>query len=174
MQGTRSLSSRKNENGSTILEVLVALFILSSLGLGAWQAVGVSLRLAARLREAMQEGARLIQLDDRVRELAARIRPPYWAPEGIMEIGDGTVTVPYLDGDSSKNFTMTFRKGVLVVGDGVASMQYPDFQGVAFSPATGKEGRPLGIRMEAAGKDGKTCVIWARFGGMPVGRVTSP
>lgn len=174
MQGIRRLFSRRNEKGSTILEVLVALFILSSLGIGAWQAVGVSLRLSSRLRDAMLAGSRLIQLDDRIRELAARVLPPYWAPDHIAKIGNGTVSVPYLDGDLSKNFTMSFKKGMLAVGDGVTSTQYPDFQSVTFSPATDKESHSFGIRVEATGKDGKPVVISARFGGAPVGSAVSP
>ena len=80
-------SSRKNEQGSTILEVLVALSILSTLGIGAWHAAGVSLRQAGRLRSSLISGARTLQLDDQLRSKATRIIPPYWAPDEFVEVG---------------------------------------------------------------------------------------
>ncbi len=171
MRRSRGLFSGGNENGWTILEILVALFVVSSLGICAWQAVGVSLRLSARLQDAMLAGSRLIQLDDRIRGFAARVLPPYWAPDNIVEIRDGTVRVPYLDGDPSKDFTMSFLKGVLVVGDGVSATQYLDFPMVTFSPAGDKGDRSYGIQMEVSGNDGKAVVIFARFGGVPIGSV---
>ena len=92
MRRSRGLFSGGNENGWTILEILVALFVVSSLGICAWQAVGVFLcGCQPGLQDAMLAGSRLIQLDDRIRGFAARVLPPYWAPDNIVEIRDGTV-----------------------------------------------------------------------------------
>ncbi|HVP19748.1 MAG TPA: hypothetical protein VMU36_12180 [Spirochaetia bacterium] len=174
MQKIRPLSSRTSDGGSTILEVLVALFILSSLGIGAWQAVSVSQRISARIRDAILRGSRLIRLDDQLRGLAARVLPPYWAPDEIVEIGNGTLKVAFLDGEPSKSLMVTFQKEVLVINDDAIATPYPDFRRVAFSAARDKENHPYGVTLEATQKDGSSIVITARFGGTPVTGVRSP
>jgi hypothetical protein len=166
--------SRGNEGGSTILEVVVAMFILSTLGFGAWHAVGVSLRLAAKFKEEMLTTVRLLQLDDRLRGLAGRVYLPYWAPDGIVQIGDGVLSVPYLDGDVTKELSLTFREGILFINDGQALTQYPGFPRADFSSATDDGHHQYGLTVALEGKDGKSVLITARFGATPLGSLTSP
>jgi hypothetical protein len=83
------------------------------------------LRLAAKFKEEMLTTVRLLQLDDRLRGLAGRVYLPYWAPDGIVQIGDGVLSVPYLDGDVTKELSLTFREGILFINDGQALTQYP-------------------------------------------------
>jgi len=165
--------SRRNERGSTILEVVVALFILSTLGIGAWYAVGVSLRLADRLREKMLANVRLLQLDDRLRGLAGRVYLPYWAPDGIVQTGDGALSVPYLDGDPKKELNLTFREGTLSVSDGEMSTHYTGFPHVELSAATNDSSHQYGISVQLEGKDGRRVLITARFGATPLGSLSS-
>src|SRR5208283_5325110 len=103
MRKTTRWFSRRNDNGSTILELLAAMLVISTLGIGAWHAAGVSLRMADRLRRSLAAGARLLQLDDQLRTYAGRITPPYWAPEELVEISDSSLSVPYLDGAAQKS-----------------------------------------------------------------------
>ena len=69
---------RRNEQGSTILEVLIALVILTMLGMATWHAAGVSLRLAGRLHERVRASSRLLQLDDALRPIFRHLLEPYW------------------------------------------------------------------------------------------------
>jgi hypothetical protein len=153
--------------------VVVALFILSALGIGAWHAVGVSLRLAARLKDTMLANTRLLQLDDRLRGLAGRIYLPFWAPDGIVQVGNGALNVPYLDGDPGKKLSLTFQEGVLSLSDGKVTTQYEDFQSAVLSPATDEGHRQYGVSVGLEGKDGKPVLIVARFGATPLGSISS-
>ena len=165
---------RRNESGSTIIEVVVALFILSSLGIGAWHAVGVSLRLAGRLRDGMLANIRLLQLDDRLRGLAGRVYLPYWAPDGIVRMGDDALSVPYLDGDPKKELNVTFREGILTVGDDRMSTRYAGFQHVELSAATDDSNHQCGVSVLLdSSRDGKPVRIVARFGATPLGSLSS-
>jgi hypothetical protein len=165
--------SGKNDSGSTIIEVVVALFVLSTLGVGAWYAVGVSLRLAGRLRDGMLANVRLLRLDDRLRGLAGRVYLPYWAPDGIVRIGDGALSVPYLDGDSKKELNVTFREGILTVGDGGMATRYAGFQHVELSAATDDSNHQCGVTVLLDSRDGKAVRIVARFGATPLGSLSS-
>ncbi|MGO9307793.1 MAG: type II secretion system protein J [Spirochaetia bacterium] len=165
--------SRRNEGGSTILELLVALLVISALGVGAWHAAGVSLRMAHRLRHSLTAGARLLQLDDALRDLAASVIPPYWAPEQLVEASDTGLTVPYLDGCADRSLVMRFENGVLHLGDGQHWIQYSGLQSVTFSAATeGQLHYGVTVRLEWTG--GRSAVMTARFGGTPAGSAGSP
>jgi len=164
--------SRENEKGSTILEVLLTLFILSTLGIGAWHAAGVSLRMATRIRHSLMASARLLQLDDHLRSLAGRVLPPYWAPDQVVDISDNTLTAPYLDGIAERSLAMSFKNGVLEVGDGQHSIQYSEFQRVTFSAATAGQNQ-YGVTVRLEWTDGNALMMTARFGGTPVGGMES-
>ena len=173
MRRNTQLFSRRNERGSTILEVMVALFILSTLGIGAWYAGGVSLRLAGRVRNALATNTRLLQIDDVLLGLAARVYLPYWAPEGIVQVGDQALSVPYLDGDQHRALNMTFQHGILSIGDGEVSSHYAGFRRVELSPATDGALHQYGVSVTLEGNDGKHTVIVARFGATPLGSISS-
>ena len=168
------MSSDRNERGSTILEVVAALAVLSALGIGAWHAAGVSLRLAARLKATIAADARMLQLDDGLRGLAGRVLLPYWAPDGIVRVAEGELSVPWLDGDSSKCMSLEFQEGVLVLGDGETCMRYRDFQRVDFSPAVDDEHHQYGVSVQGENADGRRFRITARFGSTPLGSIPSP
>jgi len=152
--------------------VLVALFILSTLGVGAWHALGVSLRMATHLRSSLTAGARLLQLDDQLRGIVGRVIPPFWAPSRIVEVQGDTLTVPYLDRNAEKSISMSFQDGVLTVSDGEHPMRYFEFTRVTFAAAAdGQNQYGITVQLEA---DGKLVLITARFGGAPAGKVSFP
>jgi len=168
------LSSNMNERGSTILEVVAALAVLSALGIGAWHAAGASLRLAARLRATIVADARMLQLDDGLRGLAGRVLLPYWAPDGIVRVAEGQLSVPWLDGDSAKCMSLVFQEGVFVLGDGETCMRYRDFTRVDLSPAVDDEHHQYGVSVEGEDAAGRRFRIIARFGSTPLGSIPSP
>jgi len=149
------------------------MFILSALGIGAWNAVGVSLRMAARMRDVMLTNIRLLQLDDRLRGLAGRVYLPYWAPDGIIQVGSGALSVPYLDGDPKKELSLTFHEDILSISDGEGATHYAGFPQVVLSPAVDDGQHQYGISIALEGKDGKTILIMSRFGATPLGSIVS-
>ena len=168
MRRTRPSFSRRNEHGSTILEMLVAIFILSGLSVGVWRVVGASLRLAGRVQESVLAGARLIQLDDTVRGLSARVLPPFWAPEDFVLTGHGVLRAAFLDGDPARSLVVSFGDGTLSVGDGTRESKFPGFRTVTFSVALDRENHAYGIVLEAEGNEGRSTVITSRFGGSSI------
>jgi hypothetical protein len=169
MRKRPSCCSRNSEHGSTILEVMIALAILSALALGAWSAVGASLRLSGRQRERVRESADLLAADDALRGLALRVRPPFWGPPAPTQVGPDELVVPFLDGDPRKSLHVAFRDGTLLLGDGAATAAFTGFTSGAVAPAVDAAGTVYGLSIELTRADGRTVTIVARFGGMPVG-----
>jgi hypothetical protein len=168
MRGIGKSSSSTTESGSTLLEAIVALTIISILGIGAWNAVGVSIRIAGRIREKAIENVHVLQLDDALRELASRVRAPYWAPEQKVETEAGTARVSNLDGDAEKSFTLAFQDGVLTVDDGNRVLRFTEFSRVDFSAATDEKLGNYGLTMDLSTKDGRAFSMTARFSGLPI------
>jgi hypothetical protein len=160
-------SIKRSERGSTILEVLVALFILSALGIAAWQAGIATLRIAAHAHDSLMGGARLLQLDDHLRASARRVIPPFWAPEKLVEASDTSLSVPYLDGDAGKSLSLTYANGILNVDDGERLVRFSGFTRVSFAAAEDDQ-RQYGITLQAE-EHGTPLIITAHFGGTAVG-----
>jgi Tfp pilus assembly protein PilV len=160
--------SRASEDGSTILEVMVALLVLSLLGMGAWNAAAVSLRQAGRIQKKVRENAGLLQMDEMLRGMAVRIRAPFWAGEHSLEITDGEAAVPFMDADPEKRLILSFRQNVFSISDGETTVPYPGYTSASFSEARDKDDRICGVTVELAAGDGEGISITARFGSMPL------
>jgi prepilin-type N-terminal cleavage/methylation domain-containing protein len=173
MRRNGRFSFKASESGSTLLEVIAAMAILSILGVGAWNAVAVSIRIAGRIHDNAIASARLLTLDDRVRSLMRRVRVPFWAAQTV-ETDDGGARVSFLDGDPAKIAALSFKDGILTVGDGASMTQFTEFAKVDFSPASDAENNVFGIQVSVTTKDGREVSVVARFGSTPMGSGTSP
>ncbi len=163
MRWIKRCSSARSERGSTLLEVIIGLLILSLIGIGAWNGAAVSLRAAGRYHDAILGGTRILQVDDKVRGLASRIHTPYWMPgHEVMQEGGG-MSVAYLDGIREKAFRLEFSAGVLSIGDGDQVTRFPGFESAVFAPALDGHDSVTGIRIELRTKTSGPIVIIARF-----------
>jgi hypothetical protein len=174
MRRNGRFSSSESEGGSTLLEVIAAMAIISILGIGAWNAVSASLRIAGRIHDNAIASERLLVLDDRVRGLAGRIRAPFWAARQAVEADAGSMSVSFLDGNPEKKMSLSFQGGILSVDDGSAVTRFTGFTEADFSPATDDGNNVFGITVNVRTKDGKRLAITARFGSMPIGRPAGP
>jgi len=168
MSGNGRSCTARREDGWTLVEVLVSLSILSLLALGAWNAAAVSLRLASDIRDRAMEAARLLELDDRLRGLAGRVRTPYWTAEHAMSLDSGECRVAWLDGDPDKGLLMSFREGRLSLGDGESAAVYAGFRRAVFLSALDADGRPYGVSVELETDGGRVLAVTGRFGGTPL------
>jgi prepilin-type N-terminal cleavage/methylation domain-containing protein len=174
MRKTDLSSSPPAENGFTVLEVLVGLAILSLLGVGAWSGASASLRAAARVRAAVLANARLLQLDDRIREAAGRIVPPWWAKGPEIQELQGEWRVPLIDGDPGEVLVVAFTDGVLSIDDGDFVSLFPGFTAVRLAHAWEGECGLRGLRLDIAGKEIGQLSINARLGGAALCRPGAP
>jgi prepilin-type N-terminal cleavage/methylation domain-containing protein len=162
---------RPGEEGFTLLEVLVGLVIISLLGVGMWTAVAVAWRSVERFRESARTGSLVLELDDRFRSCAARVRPPWWGGEPELRAdGHATWRISCLDGDPGKTLTLSWRNGVLAIDDGERIARYRGFTDVDLSPARDDTGMPFGVELSIEVEHLGRLTIVARYGGMVVRR----
>jgi len=156
--------SRENEEGFTLLETLVAMVVLSILGVGVWAAVTVSAQGAAGSRASARAGTQVLQIDDRLRACVGRVRAPWWMPAPAVEESDGGWRIACLDGDPGKSLGISWKTAVLSIDDGGTVSRYVGFTSVHLTPAVHMDGRPYGVELALEGKYVGRVSIVARFG----------
>jgi len=168
MRGTVGPASRPGEEGFTLLETLVAMVVLSALGVGAWVAVDVAWRSVERFHAGSRAGAEVLRLDDRLRACAGRVRPPWWGGEPALEVAGDTWHITCLDGDPSRVLALSWRAGVLSIDDGTTTTRHTGFADIGLSPSLDGTGRPFGIELDLAAAPLGRFAIVARYGGRPL------
>jgi hypothetical protein len=148
--------------------------IISILGIGAWNAVAVSMRLAGRIHDRVIESAHVLRFDDTVRRAVERVRVPFWASELTVETGSDGLSAAFMDGDPAKELTLSFKEGILSLGDGESVTRFTDFTDAEFSAAEDSDHLTYGILIHARTKTGKDLSITARFGGTPIAGRAGP
>lgn len=98
----------KNNHGFTFLEILISLFLFSLLSMVLWSGLSSAQGLIGKIFQEASHSAKILQLDDFVREAALKVKIPFWVKEIEIEAEDDRLAIPWLDGDS-EDF-LVFRK----------------------------------------------------------------
>lgn len=160
---------RRSESGSSLIEVIAALLIMSIVGMGIWNSVAAGLRISGRIGDSVRAGTVLLSLDDRLRELASRVRIPFWSKDYLVESSADEMRVAWLDGDPAKSIIMKRDGDALVIDDGTAPRRYKGMASIAFSAASSDQGGVYGITVTVEGPGFTRREITAAFGSMPIG-----
>jgi type II secretory pathway pseudopilin PulG len=174
-------SSRKrsrNEGGFSVLELMVALLLFSALGIAVWSALAGGQNLVRRSSSLAAGTARLLQMELYLRRTAALVRTPFWAPGPGAEQAEGSLRVPWLDGQPEESLYLDWREGRLQVR---TRKQEPGavfgpFASVECGVYSGGPGGAAGLRVTilADTGDGQPLVILTPFGGSPFAPGTGP
>ena len=92
----------KKEDGFTIIEVLVAMTIMSILGITMWMGFSAAVSLIHTVPESSRLIQEIIALDSILREYISRVRVPFWLPELDYYIDTTSALFPYYEGIETK------------------------------------------------------------------------
>ncbi|MBN2534025.1 MAG: prepilin-type N-terminal cleavage/methylation domain-containing protein [Spirochaetales bacterium] len=100
--------SKKKHDGFTLMEVLVAMTIMSILGFTVWMGFAVAVNLIHAVPQTIELMQEFIALDSILREHISRVKPPFWLPELDYYIDSTTVTFPYYEGEEEQYLQIEF------------------------------------------------------------------
>ncbi len=166
-QKSSRYSRPESEEGFTLVEVLVALVLLSTLSLVVWAASFTGGRTLSKISAGISHNVELLEIDSAVRSYAQRVTLPYWLAGAKAESSDGGLSLPYLDGNPGLFLTLAFHDGMLTFGDGTQSVSFPDVQEARMEVSPPSEGAASALTLIVKIKRGPEIRIVAPLGGVP-------
>ncbi len=161
-----------SEAGFSLIEVMVALVLLSALGTAVWAGLLGAQGLVRRTIREASGTARMLQLDTYLRQTALRVRTPFWASTPGAEVSSDRLRIPWLDGDPGDAMLIERHEGRLVIGTEKSGqrLSFGPFDTADFGLQTDPSGRPAGVLVSvlAVGAKGDPVLILAPFGGRPL------
>lgn len=104
-------ASRNLENhdaGTTFVEVLVALTILSIVSIAMWTGFSASVSLTQDIPSTVDDTANLFVIEGTLQKQVARVQVPFWVYEYEPDDDSTSISLPYCDGISYKVITFEF------------------------------------------------------------------
>lgn len=162
----------KNEEGFTFIEILVSMVLLSVLGITIWTGLISSQGLIRKIISEASMAAKILQLDNFVRQNANKVKIPFWEGKIKTEAGESGLAIPYLNSDYEDILIFKTRENMLLIGSKKTGQfnAFGPFKDIGFQLWEGDGEKPLGIKLSVTSgtKGNDRVIIYARFGGNPL------
>jgi prepilin-type N-terminal cleavage/methylation domain-containing protein len=106
---------RKPEDGFTFMELLVAMAIMSILGVTVWLGFAAAVNLIHAVPVSVELVQSFISLDTFLREYVSRVKPPFWQPELDYYIDSTSVLFPFYEGEEDRYLQIEFYDNYLII-----------------------------------------------------------
>lgn len=161
-------SGPDREAGFTLVEVLVALALVTILGAVGVSAVGAAARAIARGTEEARWNASVALLDTAARRALSGFPPAFWARPPEIESSQGEYRI--VDRGDAAGYTVSFRlleagRKTLLVSYGPTRVAIAQVTSFTLSPLRTTDGRIGGITLFVTGSTGRTAELKISFGG---------
>jgi type II secretory pathway pseudopilin PulG len=157
--------------GFSTIEAMVALLLLSLVGLIAVEAVSGGRRASGAGSARAAAAVRLLQADTALRRAVGEIRVPYWVGHVEAAAVEGGFSLPYRDGEEARSLRVAASAGWIVLdaeGDGTAVRRLGPFAEASVEPVF-DDGRLWGVKaIVRAYEGGDPVELRARIGSRAV------
>lgn len=103
------------ERGTTLVEVLTAMAVLSIIVVAMWSGFASSISLVKNIPESIDRTIDLVLLQRAFDREFGRVRVPYWTYEFEPEDDATSIVLPYCDGHPWKNLLIEFKDSHIVL-----------------------------------------------------------
>jgi prepilin-type N-terminal cleavage/methylation domain-containing protein len=170
----------RNDDGFTLFEIMIALVIISVLGVVIWQGFTRGSSLIEKISLNSLETINVIHTENSIRSITGEIQIPFWVTELLIEENDSTLTIPYYEGERDRTLTINSENNSLVFhinnkkNDNPADKKaFGPFSNVYFALAKNETGEIFGIKyvLKHQKKSFDTITIIAGFGSNPFWKI---
>lgn len=154
---------KRDETGSTALEALIAIAVISIAGIALVAGSRNGLAAIAKAESAATDSSKILRIDDALRAAASEVRIPYWA-RGVELTTDGrTVSVPWYGGHAAEKLQISIAERSIVLKAGDATRNLSGVADARLAVARNTEGAVAGIELVFKMRDSEVRVL-APFG----------
>ena len=170
----------RNDDGFTLFEIMIALVIISVLGVVIWQGFTRGSALIEKISLNSLETINVIHIENSIRRITGEVQIPFWVAELLIEENNDMLTIPYYEGEKDRTLTVNFENNSLVFhinnteDDNPVDVQsFGPFSEVDFSLAKNETGEIFGIKyvLKHQKKSFDTITIIAGFGSNPFWKI---
>jgi prepilin-type N-terminal cleavage/methylation domain-containing protein len=162
----------KNEEGFTFIEILVSMVLLSVLGVTIWTGLISSQGLIRKIISEASMSAKILQLDNFVRQHVNQVKIPFWEGKIKAEAVESGLAIPYLNSDYEDMLIFKISRDMLLIGSKKTGQftAFGPFNDIGFQLWEGDEEKLLGVKLSVSfgTKVDNNVIIYARFGGNPL------
>jgi prepilin-type N-terminal cleavage/methylation domain-containing protein len=166
----------RNENGFTYIEMMVALIIVSLVGVIIWQGIANAGKLLDKITVHSSSTVKLMQMEESMRRLIGKVRYPFWVNELEIVDRDDEITIPYYEGKSNTLLVVKYEDEHVIIGTRYRDTEQMDdvkyfgpFSDATIELARNEDEVVIGVSfiMYAVKKSSDPVKITARFGSNP-------
>jgi len=168
--------SPPNNGGFAYIEMMVALTIVSLVGVIIWQGMANTNTLLHKIVFHSSATVRLIQMEKSMRRFIGKVRYPFWVNDLGIEARDGEMKIPFYEGRSDTFLIVRYDEEQLIIGirqgdtDEMNQTEYfGPFSNVKIELAENEDGEVIGVDflMYTENRLSEPVKITARFGSNP-------
>lgn len=152
-----------HEEGSTALEALIAIAVISIAAVALVAGARNGLSVITKAESSARDSAKVLRIDDALRSAASRVRVPYWARGTELESDGQQVTIPWYEGLRGSALTISLGNETLTIAEGATSRVFPDVPGARLALVNNPAGAVSAIELRYASRRGEIRVL-APFG----------
>jgi prepilin-type N-terminal cleavage/methylation domain-containing protein len=115
LRNCKDYLNNHREDGFTFIELIVAMTIMSIIGVSMWIGFTAAVKLVHRIPESTEMMQEFLGLDNLLREHVGRIKIPFWEPELEYYIDSSTAQFPFYEGVETKYLLVEFNESELII-----------------------------------------------------------
>jgi len=135
----------KNNSGFTLIETLVAITLISLIGLSVFMVTSDIVRFTGKVKDLNSWNKELIQLERVLRKSVAEVQIPFWISDIKINDGIGKIIVPYWNGDSDLHLVMKIVDKDFKISTPEGSTVFTGYDGVEFDLLKDNQSRSIGL-----------------------------
>jgi len=134
-----------NDRGFTLIETLVAITLISLIGLSVFMVFSDTVTFTAKVKDLNLWNKELIQLERTLRKSVGEVQIPFWISDIHLTEGTGTMTIPYWNGDADLFLEIEIEDTVLKITTPEGRTVFNEYDGVEFDFLKDSRSRNIGL-----------------------------